>query len=397
MTMMCKHGLLICIFRALTYRQDCIILEVINGLKSKPISDLMRRTNMDQTEQGNLVKMSQAYFYHYRLGMQKLVTTLGRDHPRFYEARILQHRLTKNLAETLEHGATPALGDDRARILESCERLSRLLTSASFHDLCGLPGASTSKTTTRDKQALLDAYFTRMNDLLLYQGLKTAHAASEVRGIAREQTLAILHSLGDDGASKGQVLQFLYETSLITQEPAVFFLADANLKDVHLNGAFLVEAHLAGTHMEGAYLEHAHLEWAHLGEADLTGARMKKVFLVAGHLARVNLLRADLEEAYLVGAKLAGANLREANLAHSHIEWAFMGTANLLNANLKGAQLIGVELRGANMAYADLSGANLQDTSLMWTRLRGATYNEETLWPEGFDPISAGAVLKECP
>lgn len=341
--------------------------------------------------------MEQGYFYHYRLGMQKLVSALGRDHPRIYEARILQHRLNENLAQTLEHGATPSLEESRARILESCERLSRLSTGASFHDLCGLPGTSTSRITAKDKQLLLDAYFTRMSDLLVYQGLRNAHAASEVRGIAREQTLAVLHGLGDDGSSKGQVLQFLYESGLITQGPAVFFMSEANLRDVWLNGAFLVESHLAGAHMEGAHLEHAHLEWAHLGEAQLNEAHMRKVFLVAAHLARANLLKADLREAHLVGAKLAGANLKEADLTNAHLEWAFMGTTNLLGACLKGAQMVGTELRGANLAYTDLSDANLEDTSLTWSRLRGATYNEKTLWPEGFDPISAGAVLKECP
>ncbi len=338
--------------------------------------------------------MTQAYFYHYRLGMQKLIATLGKDHPRIHEVQVLQHRLTENVAQTLEHGSTPALDDSRERILESCERLSRLLTGAPFHEFCGLPGVADSSTSMRDSKRLLEAYFTRMNDLLVYQGLRTAQAISEVRGIAREQTLAMLHSLSDDGASKGQVLQFLYEAGLVTQGPAVMFLSEADLTGVHLNGAFLVEAHLAGTHLEHAHLEHAHLEWAHLGEADLTEARMKRVFLVAAHLTRTNLAQADLQEAHMVNARLAGANLSEANLTRAHLEWSFMVTANLMGASLVGAQLTGSELRGANLAYTDLSGANLQDTSLTWSRLRDATYDEITLWPEGFDPISAGAVLK---
>lgn len=338
--------------------------------------------------------MTQAYLYHYRLGMQKLVATLGKDHPRIHEVQVLQHRLTENLAQALEHGDTPALDDSRERILESCERLSRLLTGAPFHEFCGLPDITDSSVSDRDTQRLLEAYFTRMNDLLVYQGLRTAHAISEVRGIAREQTLAILHSLNDEGVSKGQVLQFLYEAGLVTQGPAVMFLSEADLTGVHLNGAFLVEAHLAGTHLERAQLEHAHLEWAHLGEADLTEARMKRVFLVAAHLTRANMPQADLQEAHMVSAKLAGANLSEANLTRAHMEWTFMVTANLMGASLVGAQLVGSELRGANLAYTDLSGANLQDTRLTWSRLRDATYDETTQWPEGFDPISAGAVLK---
>ncbi len=338
--------------------------------------------------------MTQAYFYHYRLGMQKLIATLGRDHPRIHEVQVLQHRLTENIAQTLEHGNAPALDAGRERILESCERLSLLLTGAPFHEFCGLPSIVETSTSAPDATKLLEAYFTRMNDLLAYQALRTAPPTSEVRGIAREQTLALLHSLNDDGVSKGQVLQFLYEAGLVTQGPAVMFLSEADLTGVQLNGAFLVEAHLAGTHLEHAQLEHAHLEWAHLGEADLTEARMKRVFLVAAHLTRTNLAQADLQEAHMVSTRLAGANLSEANLTRAHLEWSFMVTANLMGASLVGAQLVGSELRGANLAYTDLCGANLLDTRLTWSRLRDATYDETTLWPEGFDPISAGAVMK---
>ncbi|HQE91419.1 MAG TPA: pentapeptide repeat-containing protein [Anaerolineae bacterium] len=326
--------------------------------------------------------------------MQKLIATLGKDHPRIHEVRVLQHRLTENIAQTLEHGSTPALDDSRERILDSCERLSRLLTGAPFYEFCGLPGMADLSPAARDTARLLAAYFTRMNDLLVYQGLRTANAVSEVRGIAREQTLAILHSLGDDGTAKGQVLQFLYEAGLITEGPAVMFLSEADLTGINLKGAFLVEAHLAGTHLEHAHLEHAHLEWAHLGEANLTAACLEKVFLVAAHLSRTNLSQADLQEAHMVSAKLAGANLSEANLTRAHLEWSFMVTANLMGASLVGAQLMGSELRGANLAYTDLSGANLQDTSLTWSRLRDATYDEITQWPEGFDPVSSGAILK---
>ena len=40
-------------------------------------------------------------------------------------------------------------------------------------------------------------------------------------------------------------------------------------------------------------------------------------------------------------------------------------------------------MRGASLYEANLSGADLC----------GACYNANTLWPEGFDPEAAGAVL----
>jgi len=49
-------------------------------------------------------------------------------------------------------------------------------------------------------------------------------------------------------------------------------------------------------------------------------------------------------------------------------------------------------LRGATLGGVDLDGADLQDT-----KLRDAKYNENTIWPDGFDPRAAGAVYKKTP
>ncbi len=65
---------------------------------------------------------------------------------------------------------------------------------------------------------------------------------------------------------------------------------------------------------------------------------------------------------------LQGAYLREANLSG----------AILYRANLREARLSGADLRGA-----DLWGANLLD----------AKHDDTTVWPEGIDPVAAGAVL----
>jgi uncharacterized protein YjbI with pentapeptide repeats len=53
--------------------------------------------------------------------------------------------------------------------------------------------------------------------------------------------------------------------------------------------------------------------------------------------------------------------------------------ANLTEANLLMADLTGVDLRGAN-----LTGANLE----------GAWFNDDTRWPDGFDPVAAGVIYK---
>ena len=50
---------------------------------------------------------------------------------------------------------------------------------------------------------------------------------------------------------------------------------------------------------------------------------------------------------------------------------------------------------GAILTGADLTGADLRRANLTWAALTGTHYDEHTQWPEGFDPVAAGAVLVE--
>ena len=59
----------------------------------------------------------------------------------------------------------------------------------------------------------------------------------------------------------------------------------------------------------------------------------------------------------------------------------------LQGANLQGANLHGANLRGANLQEADLRGTNLQEADL-----RGAKYDDQTQFPEGFNPRKAGMI-----
>ena len=54
-----------------------------------------------------------------------------------------------------------------------------------------------------------------------------------------------------------------------------------------------------------------------------------------------------------------------------------------LYSNLHKARLQGADLRAANLSNASLFRADLQ----------GAIYNNYTQFPDGFDPVAAGAVL----
>jgi uncharacterized protein YjbI with pentapeptide repeats len=68
-------------------------------------------------------------------------------------------------------------------------------------------------------------------------------------------------------------------------------------------------------------------------------------------------------------------------------------------SNLSGANLAGVDLSGVDLSGADLTNANVLGTDLSWADLTqailsGATADEETIWPEGFDPVAAEVIFK---
>jgi uncharacterized protein YjbI with pentapeptide repeats len=101
--------------------------------------------------------------------------------------------------------------------------------------------------------------------------------------------------------------------------------------------------------------------------------------------------KAYLRGAELSGAYLSGVDLFAANLVGADLRGADLGGANLSNADLRKADLSGANLYSADLSEADLGGADLRDANLKGVDLSGATYDEFTLWPDGFDPELAGA------
>ena len=130
------------------------------------------------------------------------------------------------------------------------------------------------------------------------------------------------------------------------------------------------------------------LAGADLAGADLAGANFYVANLEGADLAGANLEGADLEWAILWGADLTGANLTGANLTEADFAAAYVDGVAVNEVNLSGADPIRAILEGANLEGADLTGANLTGA-----RLHGATADQDTRWPDGFDPVAAGVAF----
>ena len=212
-------------------------------------------------------------------------------------------------------------------------------------------------------------------------------------------------------------------------------LTETDLSGADLSGSDLTETNLSDADLDSADLTDADLSYADLREADLSWADLSKANLRDADLTGADLWYADLSGADLSGADLSGAwlnkyvDLRGATLdANTQIDakwrlaWEIsskgasgrdlsgvdltetnLSGADLTETNLSGADLSGSDLGGADLGYADLRGAsvlgaNLRMADLSLTNLNlvdlyGANYNAETKWPEGFDPVGAGAAL----
>ena len=116
-------------------------------------------------------------------------------------------------------------------------------------------------------------------------------------------------------------------------------------------------------------------------------------WLTDGSLHRADLIKADLRGADLIHADLRGANLSGATLSGATLSQAYLNGAKLVRANLSGATLIQADLSYTKLVRAKLVRADLSRADLSEADLSKAKYDDNTKWPDGFDPVAAGAIL----
>ncbi len=252
------------------------------------------------------------------------------------------------------------------------------------------------------QQVTLEAYFDRMTELLLANGLRESNEGDEVRSIARTRTLTVLREL--DGRRKGQVLQFLYELNLISGNKSIVDMRSADLRELDLPHAKLENvslpeanlrksnlyfARLSGANFYLADLDEVNLDWADLRGANLQSG-LSKARLNVTHLDGAILFRANFTGAGLVNSSLVGADLRYANFKYKN-EHLGDGEDNIDRANLPLTKMSQCDLSGAKIDPAQLAGVSSLAGAIMpngmifekWKELLKKTNGGK--WPEHFD------------
>lgn len=133
----------------------------------------------------------------------------------------------------------------------------------------------------------------------------------------------------------------------------------------------------------------------------ITAAAIRAGLVAEEKLNGLEMPSADLSNASLDYRELKGANFRNANLTETSLQGCDLRVADLSGATLIKTILYLADLRGSNFTNAKLTKCNLRQARLEGADLRGAqisdcsvlaTYDDSTQWPEGFDPVAAGAV-----
>ncbi|MFM6001746.1 MAG: pentapeptide repeat-containing protein, partial [Sphaerospermopsis kisseleviana] len=105
-------------------------------------------------------------------------------------------------------------------------------------------------------------------------------------------------------------------------------------------------------------------------------------------LTHINLKKATLSEIDLSNAMLDGADFSQATLDQANLQGAILINSNLYQANFWKANL-----KNSNLFGANLRGTNFQGATLTNVVLNKAIYDNNTRFPQGFNPSNYNAIL----
>jgi uncharacterized protein YjbI with pentapeptide repeats len=281
----------------------------------------------------------------------------------------------------------------------------------------------------------LQGYLDQMTQLLLEEDLRNSRQEDATSALARARTLTVLRRL--DGEGRGSVIQFLYESELISQfqdDPQSFSHPspeeaekleqeiknyiefqkyEEEVEELQKNTQveWFAECYSPGPEqiadpdtqfpspgdkaknkdLNKKLAELRERYWPKSGQLQVLpplppgSARIEPVIdLVGANLAYAQLqgvwLRgADLEEVDLHGASLAGAELDGATLYQTLLDGANLEGARLIGARMDDARLSGAHLRRADLRAVQLGRGDLSDTNLSQAYLFSANLQFATL------------------
>jgi uncharacterized protein YjbI with pentapeptide repeats len=172
----------------------------------------------------------------------------------------------------------------------------------------------------KSRNESLNSFFNVITDLQQKNDL-SGNPSNQAKAMAKTRINMTLSQL--DGARKGQVLQFLYESDLIDVSPKLKLLG------ANFNEAILDQIVLGGSEIRGAFFKNT-----------------------------------SIKDANLNGIIFNSCNLENANLSGSLVVNSNFAYTNLRNSKMKNMDLTTVEFEGADLTKADLRGSKIKQSQL---------------------------------
>jgi hypothetical protein len=177
----------------------------------------------------------------------------------------------------------------------------------------------------RTQDEALQAYLDQMSEMLIpnkdQPSLYRARPGDSLSSVARARTLTVLPRL--DGERKGRVVQFLYESGLISSANPLLDLGGADLSEADLS-----EANLSGADLAGAWL------------FDMDTFSIGNTLVRQSTENEANLWRADLSEADLSRPDLRSrADLQSEATIWQSLLWGWADKQLRAARSLEGASM----------------------------------------------------------
>lgn len=196
-------------------------------------------------------------------------------------------------------------------------------------------------------------------------------------------------------SAPGSTLRSMLAWFWALNQPVLIIAPTSNLRNAQLESVSLSKAKLEDANLEEASLRDAAFSHTNAPNINLRGANLIQSKWFDCNLFRADMrgahgVRCDFSFSYLEAVKLDDGNFYQADFAYADLT-----SASLARANLERATFGAANLASANLVEAKLKSADLKNAKLDQAVLTGAVFDAETQWPEGFDPVSHGAIQVE--
>ena len=111
-------------------------------------------------------------------------------------------------------------------------------------------------------------------------------------------------------------------------------------------------------------------------------------------MSESDLSNTDLSDMDMSGSNMPGSNMSGSNMSGSNMSGSNMSGSDMSGSDMSGSDMSGSNMSGADLSGADLSGADLSGADLSGAGGKGVKWDENTIWPEGFNPDTD---LKDAP